>query len=48
MTADPITLLVAAGVPIIALITVVGLVVGLRQLERSRDELADLNLMGRR
>lgn len=42
MTADLVTLLVALAVPVVTLATLVGLVTGVTELERSRDELSEL------
>ena len=42
MIAEAFTLLVAIAVPIVCLSVVVGLIAGLGQLERSRDELTEL------
>lgn len=44
MTAELFTLVVAIAVPIIALFVLRGLFVGLRALERSRDELNELGI----
>lgn len=40
MTADAFALLVAIAVPVAALAALVGLIAGVRDLERSRDELS--------
>ena len=42
MTGDAVAFLVAALVPVATLSAVVGLIAGLRSLDRSRDELAEL------
>jgi HAMP domain-containing protein len=47
MIADATGLLVALAVPIVALVTLVGLFAGVRELERSRDELIELGVSGR-
>lgn len=44
MTADGLALLVAIAVPLVALLTIVGLVAGIAELERSRDELIELGV----
>jgi hypothetical protein len=47
MTTDAFALLVAIAVPIIALLAVRGLIVDIRALERSRDELIELGITRR-
>lgn len=47
MTAEAIALLVAIALPIISLIVVAALVVGIRSLERTRDELIELRITGK-
>ena len=42
MTPDPLTLLVAIAVPAVGLLALIGVVAGLRGIERSRDELNEL------
>ena len=42
MTAEAFALLVAVAVPIITLVSVVGLILGITALERSRNELIEL------
>lgn len=42
MSADLLTLLAAIVVPIVTLAALVGLIVGVGELERSRDELIEL------
>ncbi len=42
MTAEALAFLVAIAVPIVTLATLVGLIAGIRELERSRDELIEL------
>lgn len=42
MELEALTLVVAIAVPIIALLALVRLILGLRSLERSRDELIEL------
>ena len=43
MTAEAAALLIAIALPLICLVAVVGLVSGITQLERSRDELTELS-----
>jgi hypothetical protein len=43
MTVDAFALLVAIAVPVAALAALVGLVTSVRELERSRDELGELD-----
>ncbi len=43
MTAEVLTLVVAIAVPIVTLAALTGLIRGLRELERSRDELIKLD-----
>ncbi|HEV2249357.1 MAG TPA: hypothetical protein VGT60_02490 [Candidatus Limnocylindria bacterium] len=43
MTAEASTLLVAIAVPVVALAALVGIAVRIRELERSRDELIELD-----
>lgn len=43
-----LTLLVAFAVPIVVLLELIRLVLSIRALERSRDELIDLNAQGGR
>lgn len=47
MTAEAFAILIACAVPTAALIVVVGLAATLRDLERSRDELAELGARDR-
>ncbi len=47
MTAEALTFLVAIAVPIVTLAALVGLVLGLSELERSRDELVELRVSRR-
>ena len=47
MTAEAFALLVAIGLPVVGLLAVVGLIAGLRSLERSRDELIELGIRRR-
>ncbi|HEY8807932.1 MAG TPA: hypothetical protein VIN70_10160 [Candidatus Limnocylindria bacterium] len=47
MTAEAFALLIAAVVPVITLAALVGLIVGVRDLERSRDELIELGTSGK-
>jgi len=47
MTAEAFTILVACALPTAALIAVAGLFVTVRALERSRDDLSELELRGR-
>lgn len=42
MTAEVLTFVVAIAVPIVTLVTLGGLLTGLKELERSRDELIKL------
>ena len=42
MTAEAVALLVAVTVPVVALVTVVGLIAAIKRLETSRDELTTL------
>jgi hypothetical protein len=42
MSADALALVVAAALPIVTLVALVGLIAGLGELERSRDELIEL------
>jgi len=44
MTAEALTFLVAIAIPILTLATLVGLIAGIRELERSRDELVELGV----
>ena len=39
--------LVAIAVPVVMLAAIVGLIAGIRALERSRDELVELGVLGR-
>lgn len=47
VTAEAFAILIACAVPTVALIVVVGLFATLKDLERSRDELAELKLRSR-
>lgn len=46
MTVETLALLVAIAVPIAGLITLVGLIASVREMERSRDELIELRVSG--
>ena len=47
MTGEVLTLVIAIAAPIVGLAAVVGLLRGVTDLERSRDELAELRGSGR-
>ena len=47
MTAEALAFLVAIAVPIVTLSALVGLIAGIRELERSRDELIELGVARR-
>jgi len=47
MTAEALAVLVAIAAPIVTLAALVGLIGGIRELERSRDELIELGVTGR-
>jgi len=47
MTAEAIALLVAIALPIASLLVVGALVVDIRSLERTRDELIELRITGK-
>lgn len=44
MTGEALALLVAIAVPLVVLLAIVGLVTGVAELERSRDELIELGV----
>jgi hypothetical protein len=44
MSADALALVAAAALPIVTLVALVGLIAGLGELERSRDELIELGI----
>ena len=47
MTAEALTFVVAIAVPIVTLAALVGLIAGVSELERSRDELIELGMSKR-
>jgi hypothetical protein len=47
MSADLLTLVAAIAVPVVTLATLIGLIAGVRELERSRDELIELGIRTR-
>gem|GEM_PF-2067051 len=47
MTAEAFAFVVAIAVPVVSLVALVGLVTGVAELERSRDELVELGASGR-
>lgn len=44
MSADLLTLVAAVALPIVTVVTLAGLIVGVGDLERSRDELLELGI----
>jgi len=47
MTAEALPFLVAIAVPVVTLAALVGLIAGISELERSRDELIELEVSRR-
>jgi len=47
MTTEALAFLVAIGLPLVTLALLVGLILGVRELERSRDELIELGVSKR-
>jgi hypothetical protein len=47
MTVEALAFIVAIAVPVVTLAALVGLIAGVRELERSRDELIELGMSGR-
>ncbi|HEY8758775.1 MAG TPA: hypothetical protein VIN74_09785 [Candidatus Limnocylindria bacterium] len=47
MSADALALVIALALPLVTLAAVAGLIVGVGELERSRDELIELGIPGR-